>query len=153
MEQEANRHKPYLDKDLKEIEKIDNKIEWFQSKITDLEKEKQNKLANLAETFDTAMVTRHSLKNGYTALIDNRYEIKIDDTAAFLKWLKANCTPDEVLEFFTSSLKITSLKKFCSVQINKRVMQGMFESEIQIDGITIKDMQYRRLTTKKGKQK
>ena len=150
-EMEAGKHKPYLDKALFEIEKIDEKINWFNEKAKQLEKEKQVKLSNLNELFDLAMVSKHSLKNGFTAKTDNRYKLEVEDTGAFLKWLKANCEPQEILKFFSDSLKVTKLKSFCEAKINEMRINGELAPEI--DGVKIYDVTFRRLTTKKEVKK
>ena len=153
MEIKAGEHTQYLDADLKEIQKVDNKIEWFKEKTKELEKDKQVLLNRLSETFDLAMVHSHSLPNGFAAKVDNKFKCEINDSGKFLKWLKVNCEPHEVLEFFQDSLKVTKVKDFCSKQINKMKINGYMEHEIKIDGIEFSDLTFRRLTTIKPKGK
>jgi len=148
---EANKYEPYLKTEVEKVQKLDNKIKWFESKIKELEEEKQQQLRKTMELFDSAMVSKHILKNGYTVKVDDRYAMNILDTGKFLKWMKTNCEPHEVLEFFTNSLKVAALKKFCSQQVNKMRDDGKLGDEIVIDGIEILEKDFRRLTTEKRK--
>ena len=145
---ERGMNKPYLDAEVKKVQQIDNQIRWFKKKLEDLEYEKQQQLRKTMELFDTTMVSSHSLKNGYTVLVDDRYAINILDTGEFLKWLKVNCQTSEVLEFFSNSLKVASLKKFCSKKINEMRANGALGDEVAIGGIEILEKDFRRLTTK-----
>lgn len=151
MEIEAGKFKPILDVHAKNVEQIDNKIAWFEGKIKELEEEKQKKLREVSEIFDTVMISKHKLSNGYTIKPDNRYDLVIDNVGEFLKWMKLNCEPQDVLGFFSTSIKVASLKSFCNKEINKQRLNG--EILPSIDGITINDVNFRRLTTTKGKKK
>lgn len=148
---EAGKHKPYLDAECKIVQNIDNKIEWHQSKIAELEKLKQAQLSKVSELFDLAMVHKHELKNGYIVKTDNRYKLEVQSVGDFLKWLKANVEPQDVLKFFEDAIKITKLKSFVEHQINLQRIEG--ELEPKVDGIKIFDVTFRRLTTTKRKVK
>jgi len=149
---EAKKFKPYLDSAVKEVQKIDNKIKWFEDKIKEEETKKQIELKKVADLFELALVNSHQLTNGYKVMIDNKYNLEVHDVGAFLKWLKVKCEPQDVLEFFSTSIKKASLKTFCEKYINKGRIDGKFQSEIEIDGIKINDLTFRRLTTKEGKK-
>ena len=137
---------PYLNKQLKKIQKIDNKIEWFELKKAELEGEKQKELTEMGELMDLAVVAYHSLYNGYTVIPDNKRNMKIIDSGAFLKWLKTNRPPSEVFKFLKDALKIANLKSFCNAEINAQRLKGIMEPKI--DGIDIGGISYRRYKTK-----
>lgn len=143
--------KPYLDKQLKEVEKIDNKIKWFEGKIKEEEAKKETEIKKMGELLDLAMKSSHALPNGFTVLPDDKREFKVIDAGKFLKWLKANVEPVEVMEFFKTSLKKTSMRSFCDKQANLQTEKGIMEPKI--DGVQFGDITYRRLTTEKKKVK
>lgn len=140
-----NKMKPILDKKLKEIQKIDNKIKWFEDKIKELESDKQFELNRMDDLLDLAMQSSHSLSNGYTVMPDNKAKVEVLDVAAFLKWLKQNREPQDVLDFFSDALKKANLKKFCDKEMNNQTEKGILEPKI--DGIRFGEITYRRLTT------
>lgn len=142
---EAKKYKPYLDKALRDVKLVDDKIDWYQRQIDEQEKIKQAKLNKISELFDLAMVSKHELPNGYTVKTDNRYKLEVQDVGAFLKWLKTNCEPQQVLEFFKDAIKVTKLKSFAEKQINEMRINGELSPEI--DGLKIYDVTFRRLTT------
>lgn len=136
---------PALDKHLYEIELVDKKIRL-------LEKEKAEKLNKFNEMLETNALSSHSLPNGFYARPDDRFKIEIDNVELFLKWLKTNVKPLEVLAFFKTAIKKTELKRFCEHHYNMKRIEGV--QDPKIDGITIGEKTYRRLTTeyKKGKK-
>lgn len=151
MEREG--HTKHLDAALFKVKKIDDQIAWNEKRIKELEAKKQEELRRVNDIFELAVVTKHTLTNGYTVKVDNRHKIEITSVSDFLKWLKTNCKPQEVLSFFEDSIKLSKLKRFCDDKINQMKDEGKFESEIKIDGIKIIDVQYRRLTTETRKKK
>lgn len=135
----------HLDRQARVVQAIDRRMERLESQLEALEKEKQAELVKMLDFFDLAVVNHHSLPDGYTVSVDNKREIQIDDPAKFLKWMKENCEPQEVLEFFKDALKSTKLKSFITKQCNKQAVKG--EIEPNVGGITIGDITFRRLTT------
>jgi len=142
---EKKKMKPYLDKQLWAIQKTDNKIKWFENKIKELEEEKQLQLKKMGEYLDLAMQSSHSLKNGFTVMPDNKRKVEVTNTADFLKWLKANRKPQEVMSFFEGALKLSNLKSFCNKEANLQTEKGTIEPKI--DGVEFGEITYRRLTT------
>lgn len=149
-ELEAQKYEQILNRDAWAILRIDRNINYHEEKIKDLEKTKQDKIKLFNDKLELAVLSKWELDNGYTIKPDNRYNIEVEDTEAFLKWLKSNCKPEEVLEFFKDALKKSNLKRFAEKKINEQRLEGVMNPEI--DGLYIKDLAYRRLTTtyKKG---
>lgn len=143
--------KPFLDKKTSEIEDLDEKIAWFEDKISDIEAKKFKLLDEIQDLFDTAGVTKHSLKNGYTIKPDHRRKVNIKDIAGFLKWLKTNMEPQEILDFFKNSLKVTSIKRFCEMQYIEQREKGNINPSI--DGIDFGELTFSKLTTCKKEVK
>lgn len=136
---------PFLNKQAYKIEKIDKTIKYYEDKIKALEKSKQDELEVMQELFDTAVTTCHRLPNGYTVAISFSRKMKIENVQEFLLWLKQNCTPKEVLDFFDGALKSTAIKKFVEKQCDKQRIDG--EIDPKVSGIDIGDINFRRLTT------
>ena len=147
---EAGEHKLHLDNAIRPILKIDNSIDYYKKKILELEDEKELELRKVSDLFELAMVSTHSLKNGYTVKVDNRYKIEIKNVRAFLGWLKVNADPENVLELFATGLKKTVIYKYASKEINNMRIRG--EMEPKIDGLEIYDITYRKLTTKRNQK-
>jgi len=148
---ETKRMAPYLNEQLKKVQKVDKSIEWYENKIGELNKQKQNELAKMDDLLDLAMVSSHSLKNGYTVKPANSMKIKVVSTQKFLGWLKKNRTPLDVLLFFEGALKLANLKRFCEKEYNEQRLKGNMEPKV--DGIEYGDITYRRLTTGIKKEK
>lgn len=128
----------HLDEALKTIERMDIRIK-------ESEEQKQKALNAYAELLDLAVVSSHTLKNGFTAKPDNRHKVFVKDKKAFMKWLKNNKSPDEVIDFICDSIGVTKLKRFCEKEFNDQRDKGNMVPEI--DGIVFGDLTYRRLTT------
>lgn len=146
-----NKMKPLLDKQLGKAEVLDKKISYHQTKIKELEEEKQKELSKLSELLDLAVLGSHALPNGYTAMPDDRRKIVVNSIGDFMKWLKVNKSTDDVFEFFEGAMKLTKLKRFCEEEVNRQRLNG--EISPSIDGVEIGKVTFRRLTTKyKGKK-
>lgn len=130
--------KPYLDKQLKKVQSCDLVIKKY-------EENKKNELAKMGELLDLAVVSTHSLANGYTVKPANKMKMHVKDIGEFMKWLKNNKTPSVVFEFFKDAMKITALKKFCENEFNDQRVDGNLEPKI--DGIEFGELTYTRLTT------
>ena len=139
------KNKPFLNSQALKIEKIDRQIKYYEDKIKSLEKSKQIELEVMQELFDTAVCSSHRLSNGYTVSISFSRKMKIENVQEFLLWMKQNCTPKEVLEFFEDSLKSTAIKKFVEKQCDLQRVKG--EMEPKVAGVDIGDINFRRLTT------
>lgn len=139
---------PELNKQAHVIKRLDDTIEYHEKKIKLLEEQKKDELEKMQELFDSAVINSHTVGD-YKIYASLSRKMDIADVPAFLKWLKLNCTPDEVIEFFTDALKATNLKRFVERQADKQRLKG--EMNPIIDGIDLGDITYRRLTTKKGK--
>jgi len=148
---ENKKMKPILDKQLKEVEKIDNKIKWFENKIKEEEERKEKELRKMNDLLELAVKSTHKLSNGYTVKPDDKREFTVEDIGSFLKWLKANKSPIEVMEFLKTSMKKTALRSFCNEEANKQRIEGIIEPKI--DGIILGQVTYRRLTTCISKEK
>ena len=142
---ELEKMRPHLDRHLKNLQMLDEGI-------TSLEEKKQKALLKMSEILDLAMVTTHSLTNGYTVKPSNKHKVEIVDIAKFLIWLKENKSPVEVMEFFKTGIKTTALKKFCEVEFNEQRIKG--EMIPKIEGINFGNLTFRKLTTivRKGKK-
>lgn len=146
-----NKMKPFLDHKLKEIQKIDNKLNWYQEKIKEIEKEKQKELDKMNDLLETAMVDTHKLSNGFGVKPDNKRKVEITNISDFLKWLKQNKTSSEVLSFFDDAIKLTKLKSFCEKESNEQRLKGIIQPKI--DGVEFGDITFLRLTTFTSKEK
>lgn len=149
---EKEKQLPFLHKYALEISKIDSKIDYFESKKKDLEKEKQELLKKFFEFMEAAHIQKFSLPNNYTIKVDDTRETTIHDVGLFMKWLKENFQPHEVFDFFETALKKTSVKKFVNKAFNDKRIDG--EIIPSIPGMEFGEITYRRLTTgfKKGKK-
>jgi len=143
--EQKEKFRPILDKRLQKIEVVDKAIENLENIIKQKEEEKIMLLKDMENDMELAMVSTHTLANGYTVKPDNRFKIEINDIGAFMKWLKTTKTPDEVFDFFKTALKQTSVKRFVEKEINLQNTKGIISPEI--DGVEIFDISYRRLTT------
>lgn len=142
---ERNRLKPYLDAQLRVIQKFDKKIEWFEHKIKEIEKEKEKEINKIQDLLELAGTVKHELDDGYQIKPDNRREIVIKDIKKFMLWLKQNKTSSEVLDFFESALKATAVKRFCEKEHDKQRLNGIMSPAI--DGVIMGDMTFRQLKT------
>ena len=144
--------KPHLDVQLGKVQKIDSSILYYENKIKEAEEEKQKSLMGMGDLLELAGTSNHKLKNGYEVRPDNKHYIKIQDVTLFMRWLKANKTPTEVILFLEDAIGKTALKRFVNKEINEQRMSG--ELSPAIAGIDFGEITYRRLTTeKKGKKK
>ena len=137
--------KPYLDTQLKAVQKLDNKIAWFENKIKEIEEDKQKELRKMNDLLELAVTTSHTLDNGYYVKPDNKRKVEVIDIGKFMKWLKTHKTSTEVFDFFKDAMKISKLKSFCDKEANAQRMNG--ELKPSIDGIDFGEITYRRLTT------
>lgn len=135
---ENEKMNPLLDRQLKRIQLIDNKIKYF-------EEIKQKELRTMSDLLELAHTNTHVLKDGFKVMPDNRYNITITDIGAFMRWLKLNKNADDIFDFFKSSLKVAEIKKFCSQEFN--IQQNNGEIKPTIDGISVGEMQFRKLKT------
>lgn len=135
----------FLIPQLRKIEKIDSLITWHEKKIKEQEVLKQVEIEKMRDLLDLAVMSSFSLKNGFTIMEDNRMNLEVTDVATFLKWLKQNCEPQEVLDFFANSLKKASLKRFCEKQFNKQREAGSMEPKI--DGVNFGEQTFSGMTT------
>ena len=142
---------PLLNRQLKEVQRIDSSIIYYENKIAEAENEKKKELMKMNDLLELAGTSSHKLKNGYKVLPDNKHYIKIEDITLFLHWLKANKSPSEVIEFLEAAIGKTALKRFVNKEINKQRENG--ELTPSIAGIDFGEITYRRLTTKQGKKK
>lgn len=135
LEQAAQQQKmnPILDRKLKELYRLDDSIKYFEGRIKIIEKEKKQKLDEMQNLLDLAMKSSHSLKNGYTVKPKSNRKMKIEDPEKFLRWIKKHKTPNEVMEFLSSALKLTNVKKFCEKEFDNQKEQG--EIYPSVDGI------------------
>lgn len=145
---EIEEHKKILSPMLIDLKKVDDSIEYFENRLKEAEKIKQIKLKAINDIFELTALLEYSLPCGYKVKMGNKYKVDITSMPEFLKWLKANLEPQEVLRFFDGALKDTYVKNFASEWINRRKMKG--EIDVKIDGLNIEGLTYRRLTTKKG---
>jgi hypothetical protein len=144
-EKKKENMKFFLDQQLRIIERIDKRLAYYEQKKIDVELEKREALSKMENLLDLASTLKHELDNGYFVKPDNKYKIEITDIVAFMKWLKNNKRPDEVLDFFKNALKISNLKHFCNKEINKQRIEGIIEPEI--DGVILGDVSFNKLTT------
>lgn len=141
----SKEHQKILDNELRKVERIDKKIEWYKDKIAELEDQKQKELSRFGELLDLAMKSTHMLKNGYFIKPDDRRKVEVKDVPKFLKWLKENKEPQVVLEFFNDALKITNLKAFVDREANHQRVNGVVNPSV--DGVDIGEITYRRFKT------
>lgn len=137
-EAQLKKTKPFLNKQLEKIQRID----W---KISALKAEKEKELLEMDSLLDLAMVSTHKLKNGYKVRPGNRYKVEILDIGLFMKWLKTNKPPGEVFDFLKDAIKLTNLKDFCMREANIQRVNG--ELNPTIDGVEFGEMTYRKLST------
>lgn len=123
-----------------------NKLEYLDKQINQLENQKKARLNNLSELFDSAMITSHTLQNGYHVGPDNRFKIELTDIGAFLKWLKENKEPVEVMKFLGEAIKLGNLKRFVEQEYNHQRENG--EVEPSVEGVKFGKLTFRKLGTK-----
>lgn len=141
---------PFLNSQAIAIRKIDDHITYYENKIKQLEESKQKELEKMNELFDAAVISYHIVGN-YKISSSLSRKMNIKDVPAFLLWLKKNCEPKEVLEFFTDAIKSTHLKRFVEKQADKQREKGIMNPTV--DGIDLGDITYRRLTTQYMEEK
>lgn len=134
-----------LDIQAKKVEGIDKKITYHEEKIKELEKEKQKELDKMHEFFDLAVTNSHKLSNGYQIKVHGKRPMTITDTALFLKWLKNNFSPIEVMEFFNEALKSNSIKNFVERYFDDERLRGNLNPKVE--GVDVEAINYRRLIT------
>ncbi len=143
--------KPLLDKQLQVVQKIDNKIKWYENRIKDIEIEKQRELSKMGDLLELSMTQTHSLSNGFTVKPDHKRKLEVKNMGEFLKWLKKTKEPQAVIRFLIKAIGVTALKSFCNKEANEQRING--ELEPKIDGIEFGVISYRRLTTVRKEQK
>ncbi len=141
---ELKKAKPHLDRQLGTVRYLDKQIKKF-------EEMKQEEINRMEDLMELAVVSKHTLKDGFFIKPANTRKVYLKDIGKFLKWLKANRNPYEILAFFKDAFKITAVKNFCDDEANAQRLKGIMEPKI--DGIELGGITYNRLTTGYPKEK
>lgn len=145
--------RPLLDKALWEIYKVDNAIEYHERQKAELEKKKKELINKMYPILESSGSLSHEVETKsfrYTIKPNNRHKVGVTSTRDFLKWLKANCEPKEVMEFFEGAFKKAHLEKFISNKVNDLIDAGKAPV---IDGTDIGEVTFNRFSTKKKEKK
>lgn len=145
MKKAEDEARPYLDRQARIIMALDKRLNNLEVFKKNIEEEKQKELEKMQDLMEAVPTIIHSLPNGYTVAYDHKRKMEVDNMASFLRWLKTNCEPHEVLSFFQDAIKSANLKKFVEKKCDEQRQAGVMEPKI--DGIDIKEITFRRLTT------
>jgi hypothetical protein len=137
--------KTFLDKQAIIVRSVDKKIEALEKQLKRLEEEKQRELTKMEEYMELGVVLTHTLPDGFTVTYDHKRKMEIRNVGEFLRWLKAHCKTSEVLTFFDGAIKATAIKKFVEKKCDEQRAEGILEPKV--DGVDIKEITFRRLTT------
>lgn len=140
LEEAANKNemKPYLEKKLKEIR-------WVENKQAELSQKREDLLKEMTDLLELAGEISFQLTDGFRARYAHTREVKVEDFKAFMKWIKENKEPKDVMEFLENAVKSGAVKKFVEKEIENQKING--ELEPNIDGVSAGAISFRRLTT------
>lgn len=134
-----------LDDAAKIVEQIDLRISRKEKELEALEVLKQEALLKMRDVMESIPVNSYTRKNGYKIYFYGTEPLVISNIKDFMQWLKANYSPNEVLNFFAESIKLKNLQSFINEHLAKERERGILNSTIA--GIELDKAGYRRLKT------
>ena len=108
---------PEAIKQLKILEKHHDNIERIKKELDNAKILYKNECEKMTNILELLNLRQYSLGPNFECFEKTYHEVEVIDKKAFFKWLKENCTPDEIIEFLTPPTTKGDIKKF----INKKL--------------------------------
>lgn len=119
---------------LKVLERHYYGIERLKKQLANAQAAMKDELAKMTNILDLLQVTRYELPNGFFCEERTYRDIEVVDPSKFMAWLKANCSPNEIMALLTPPTRMLDVKKF----IEKKFDENQATFDFSIDGVVTK---------------